>query len=71
MIQRMFIQARIALAHRMQILREQREAGMVSAEYAVGILAAVAFALVLMAVMRSDAVRGALNGIVQDALTVS
>lgn len=71
MTTRLFVEARIALARRMQTLREQREAGMVSAEYAVGILAAVAFALVLLAVMRSDAVRGAVNGIVQDALTVS
>lgn len=71
MTTRMFVEARIALARRMQVLREQREAGMVSAEYAVGILAAVAFALVLLAVMRSDAVSGAVNGIVQDALTVS
>ena len=71
MITRLFVETRVALVRRIQALRQQREAGMVSAEYAVGILAAVAFALVLLAVMRSDAVRGAVNGIVQDALTVS
>lgn len=71
MVLRTFVGVRLALARRIHALRERGEAGMVSAEYAVGILAAVAFALVLMAVMRSDAVRGAVNGIVQDALTVS
>lgn len=71
MVLRTFVGVRLALVRRLQALRQQGEAGMVSAEYAVGILAAVAFALVLMAVMRSDAVRGAVNGIVQDALTVS
>ena len=44
--------------------------GMVSAEYAVGILAAVAFALLLLSVMQSDAVRAALVGIVSNALSV-
>lgn len=46
------------------------ERGMVSAEYAVGIIAAVAFALLLMAVMQSDAVRAALTDIVSNALSV-
>lgn len=44
--------------------------GMVSAEYAVGIIAAVAFALLLLSVMQSDAVRAALVGIVSNALSV-
>ena len=43
---------------------------MVSAEYAVGVLAAVAFALLLLSVMRSDAVRTALFEIVSNALSV-
>jgi len=56
-------------------MRERWEAlldprGMVSAEYAVGILAAVAFALLLLSVMQSDAVRAALAGIVSNALSV-
>ncbi|NCD16304.1 MAG: DUF4244 domain-containing protein [Actinobacteria bacterium] len=46
------------------------ERGMVSAEYAVGIIAAVAFALLLLSVMQSDAVRAALAGIVSNALSV-
>ena len=45
-----------------------REAGMSTSEYAVGIMAACTFALVLLGVVRSDAVRNALVGIVQNAL---
>lgn len=44
------------------------DAGMTTAEYAVGIMAACTFALVLLGVVKSDAVRGALAGIVQSAL---
>ena len=44
------------------------ERGMTTAEYAVGIMAACTFALVLLGVVRSDAVRSALTGIVQNAL---
>ncbi|GAA2165249.1 uncharacterized protein DUF4244 [Humibacillus xanthopallidus] len=50
-----------------RILR-RAEAGMTTAEYAVGIMAACTFALVLLGVVRSDAVRGALAGLVQSAL---
>lgn len=46
------------------------ERGMVSAEYAVGIIAAVAFALLLLSIMQSDAVRAALTAIVSNALSV-
>ncbi len=45
------------------------ERGMTTAEYAVGTLAAVAFAAALIAVIRSDAVRAALNRIIQTALS--
>ncbi len=41
---------------------------MTTAEYAVGTLAAVAFAIVLLAVVRSDAVRSAISSIVVSAL---
>ena len=44
------------------------EVGMTTAEYAVGIMAACTFALVLLGVVKSDAVRGALTGIVESAL---
>jgi hypothetical protein len=44
------------------------EAGMTTAEYAVGTLAAVAFAGVLLKVLSSDKVQAALSGIVLRAL---
>ncbi len=46
----------------------RRDAGMTTAEYAVGIMAACTFAIVLLGVVRSDAVRSALTSIVQNAL---
>lgn len=45
-----------------------RTAGMTTAEYAVGTLAAVAFAAVLLAVVKSGAVLTALTGIITRAL---
>jgi hypothetical protein len=44
------------------------DAGMTTVEYAVGTLAAVAFAGVLLKVLTSDAVQAALTAIVQRAL---
>ena len=44
------------------------EAGMTTVEYAVGTLAAVAFAGILLKVLTSDAVQAALSAIVQRAL---
>ncbi len=44
------------------------EDGMTTVEYAIGTLAAVAFAGVLLKVLTSDAVQAALSGIVQRAL---
>lgn len=49
----------------------RRDRGMTTAEYAVGIMAACTFALVLLGVVRSDAVRSALAGIVQSALGIA
>jgi hypothetical protein len=48
--------------------RLRGDAGMNTAEYAVGTLAAVAFAGLLLKVVSSDAVRQALAGIIQRAL---
>lgn len=47
------------------------DAGMSTAEYAVGTVAAVAFAAVLYQVVRSGAVRSALGAIIANALAVS
>ena len=55
---------------RIQGQRHRRfDAGMTTAEYAVGTLAAVAFAAVLLAVVRSGAVKGALTSIITTALS--
>lgn len=48
--------------------RRRLDAGMTTAEYAVGTLAAVAFAAALIAVVKSSAVRSALARIIQTAL---
>lgn len=50
---------------------DDAEAGMATAEYAVGTVAAVAFAAVLFKVVQSPAVRNALSEIVTSALNVS
>lgn len=62
-----------SLALRLTMMRERavrpgEESGMSTSEYAVGIMAACTFALVLLGVVRSDAIRNALTGIVQNAL---
>jgi hypothetical protein len=49
-------------------LRSAVDAGMSTAEYAVGTVAAVAFAVVLYKIVRSDAVSSALSSIVRSAL---
>ncbi len=53
-------------------MRKQRsrrsDAGMNTAEYAVGTLAAVAFAGLLLRVVTSDAVRNALSALIERAL---
>jgi hypothetical protein len=49
----------------------EADAGMATAEYAVGTVAAVAFAAVLFKVVHSSAVQAALSHIVTSALNVS
>jgi hypothetical protein len=49
-------------------VRLRAEAGMTTAEYAVGTIAAVAFAAVLYKIVRSSAVQSALSSIIQSAL---
>ena len=48
--------------------RLRGDGGMNSAEYAVGTVAAVTFAGVLLKVVSSDPVQAALNGVIQRAL---
>lgn len=52
-------------------LRAQREAGMTTAEYAVGTIAACAFAAVLLAILKSGAVKGVVTGVITTALQVT
>ncbi len=61
----------IRLRARCRAIAEAQDRGMTTAEYAVGIMAACTFALVLLGVVKSDAVRGALAGIVQSALGIA
>jgi len=49
-------------------VRATVDAGMSTAEYAVGTVAAVAFAVVLYKIVRSDAVSSALSSIITNAL---
>jgi hypothetical protein len=49
-------------------IRLRADAGMTTAEYAVGTVAAVAFAAVLYRIVRSSAVQSALSSIIQSAL---
>lgn len=56
------------VAQRANAVRRTIDAGMTTAEYAVGTVAAVAFAAVLYKVVRSSAVQSALSSIIQSAL---
>jgi len=46
------------------------EAGLATAEYAIATIAAVGFAGLLIAVLKSDTVRGLLEGIISSALSI-
>ncbi|MCZ4099070.1 DUF4244 domain-containing protein [Streptomyces sp. H39-C1] len=52
-------------------LRSAADAGMTTAEYAVGTLAACGFAAVLYKIVTSGAVKSALSGLIERALEVS
>jgi len=56
------------IARRARRVPELSDAGMTTAEYAVGTVAAVAFAVVLFKIVRSDAVASTLSSIIQSAL---
>ena len=62
---------RVQVRMRAWLLRlVRRDAGMVTSEYAVGIIAAVAFAAALYKVLTSGQVSAELQGIVERALNV-
>lgn len=56
------------IAQRAKIIRNALDRGMTTAEYAVGTVAAVAFAAILYKVVRSGTVQAALSSIIQSAL---
>jgi TRAP-type uncharacterized transport system fused permease subunit len=56
------------IANFARLRTEAADAGMSTAEYAVGTLAAVAFAGVLLKVVTSSSVQAGLNAIIQKAL---
>ena len=62
------VSVKCKLVQRVSTLRQHTEAGMTTAEYAVGTLAACAFAAVLLAVVRSGAVKSALASVIATAL---
>ncbi|NMM34780.1 MAG: DUF4244 domain-containing protein [Phycicoccus sp.] len=59
------------LMGRCEQLVGRAQAGMTTAEYAVGTLAACAFAAVLMAVVRSGSIRDALTELITSALSIA
>ena len=59
------------LAKRWSRLRQRVDAGMTTAEYAVGTLAACAFAAVLLAVVRSGPIKSALGKVITTALGIA
>lgn len=58
----------VVAARRVRGVRRTAEAGMSTAEYAVGTVAAVGFAVVLYKIVRSPAVSAALASIIRTAL---
>lgn len=60
-----------SLAKRWSRLRAAADAGMTTAEYAVGTLAACTFAAVLLAVVKSGTIRTALSRVITTALGIA
>lgn len=62
---------RRSLTNRLRVIGAGPEAGMTTAEYCVGTLAACALAAVLMAVVRSGAIESALSALIASALSIA
>ena len=56
---------------RWRVTRAAADAGMTTAEYAVGTLAACAFAATLLIVVRSGAIKAAMTGLIAAALSIA
>ncbi|MBW8172143.1 DUF4244 domain-containing protein [Ornithinimicrobium sp. Arc0846-15] len=65
----MKIRHRIRRVH--TALASRKEAGMTTAEYAVGTLAACAFAAVLLAIVKSGGIKTMVTGVIEAALSVA
>lgn len=61
---------RAVAGQRWTAVRRTAQSGMATAEYAIATLAAVAFAALLLTILRSDEVRGLLLGIIRQALSI-
>jgi hypothetical protein len=59
------------LKSRLDRFRHEAQAGMTTAEYAVGTLAACAFAATLLAIVRSGAIKAALSNLITSALSIA
>lgn len=59
------------ISYHLAQLRRRPEAGMSTAEYAVGTIAACAFAALLLVVIKSGAVEGLVTTVITTALSVS
>ncbi len=66
----MKIRHRIALA-RTTLARTGRDAGMTTAEYAVGTLAACALAAVLLAIVQSGVIKTLITTVIKTAISVA
>lgn len=62
---------RHSLTSRCRVILCAADAGMTTAEYAVGTLAACAFAATLLAVVRSGAIRSAISDLITSALSIA
>lgn len=60
----------VRLTKRFRAIRASADSGMTTAEYAIGTIAAAAFAALLLAIIKSDVVRSALTALVKHALSV-
>jgi uncharacterized membrane protein len=58
------------MTRRAQVAMAVREAGMTTAEYAIGTLAACGFAALLVTILRGSIVQGLLLGIIKRALSL-
>ncbi|WP_235607420.1 DUF4244 domain-containing protein [Bifidobacterium italicum] len=67
---RRMTRAAVMLDSRMRTLTAQPEEGAATAEYAVVLVAATGFAAVLVALLKSDAIKTLLTNIVKKALSV-